>query len=182
MGQASPLLQAGTQIMAGRAQAKQLGMENLMLQRQAKDVDLQALQASGRRREELRAGIAAWTANRSAKGLSLDSPSGMAIERELRRQSVRDEGAENLGFKNQGYALRTSAAMRRRAASNANASGWLAAGGTIMDAAANAFSAGAGGAGAGSAAGGAKSIARYDYGGSGRIGTTAIYGTGKGGR
>lgn len=143
MGQSTPLLSAVTQVMSGRAQAKQLGMEGLMLQRQAKDVDLQALQASGRRREELRAGIAAWTANRSAKGLSLDSPSGIAIERELRRQSVRDEGAENLGFRNQAYALRTSAAMRRRAASNANLSGWIQAGGTLIDGAANAMSAGA---------------------------------------
>ena len=129
------------QIGQGRAQAKQLGMENLMLQRQAKDVDLQALQASGRRREELRAGIAAWTANRSAKSLSLDSPSGVAIERELRRQSVRDEGAENLGFRNQAYSLRTSATMRRRAASNANLSGWVQAGGTLIDGVSNAMAA-----------------------------------------
>lgn len=132
---------AGTQIMSGRAQAKQLGMDAAMYARQAKDVDLQSLQASGRRREELRAGIAAWTANRAAKGLSLDSPSGMAIEKELRRQSVRDEGAENLGFRNQAYALRTSAAMRRRGASNANLSGWIQAGGTLIDGAANAMGA-----------------------------------------
>ena len=147
MGDSTPILQAGTQVMAGRAQAKQLGMESLMLKRQAGDVDLQAMQASARRREELRAGIAAWTANRSAKGLSLDSPSGIAVERELRRQSVVDEGAENLGFRNQAYALRTSATMRRRAASNANLSGWVQAGGTLIDGAANAMSAGAGGGG-----------------------------------
>ena len=147
MGDSTPILQAGAQVMAGRAQAKQLGMESLMLKRQAGDVDLQAMQASARRREELRAGIAAWTANRSAKGLSLDSPSGIAVERELRRQSVVDEGAENLGFRNQAYALRTSATMRRRAASNANLSGWIQAGGTLIDGAANAMSAGAGGGG-----------------------------------
>lgn len=142
MGESTPLFSAIMQVGQGRAQAKQLGMESLMLQRQAKDVDLQALQASARRREELRAGVAAWTANRAAKGLSLDSPSGMAIERELRRQSVVDEGGENLGFRNQAYALRTSATMRRRAASNANRAGWLAAGGTLIDGAANAMSAG----------------------------------------
>ena len=149
MGESTPLFKSIMQVGQGRAQAKQIGMEGLMLQRQAKDVDLQALQASGRRREELRAGIAAWTANRSAKSLSLDSPSGVAIERELRRQSVRDEGAENLGFRNQSYSLRTSAAMRRRAASNANAGGWLQAGGTLIDGVANAMSAGMGGGGGG---------------------------------
>jgi len=140
--ESSPLFGAVTQVMSGRAQAKQLGREALMYQKQAKDVDLQALQASERRREELRAGVAAWTANRSAKGLSLDSPSGIAIEKELRRQSVRDEGAENLGFKNQAYALRSSAYMRKKGASNANLSGWLQAGGTLMDGASNAISAG----------------------------------------
>lgn len=81
--------------------------------------------------------------SRSAKGLSLDSPTGVAIERELRRQSVRDEGAENLGFRNQAYSLRTSAAMRRRSASNANLSGWIGAGGTLIDGVAAAMSAGA---------------------------------------
>lgn len=139
--EASPILGGITQIMSGRAQAKQLGREALMYEKQAKDVDLQALQASERRREELRAGVAAWTANRSAKGLSLDSPSGIAIEKELRRQSIRDEGAESLGFKNQAYALRTSAYMRKKGAKNANLSGWLQAGGTLIDGASNAMAA-----------------------------------------
>lgn len=140
----SPLGGAFTSVMSGRAQSRQLGMEGLMYEKQAKDVDLQALQASGRRREELRAGIAAYTAGRAARGLSLDTPSAVAIERELRRQSVSDEGAENLGLKNQSYALRTTAAMRRRGASNANAMGWLNAAGSIMDAAGNIASAGKG--------------------------------------
>lgn len=139
----SPILSATTSVMSGRAQSKQLGMEAASYEKQAKDVDLQALQASGRRREELRAGIAAYTASRAARGLSLDTPSAMAIQKELRRQSVADEGAEGLGMKNQAYALRTTAAMRRRGASNANASGWIAAGGSLIDAAGNIASAGA---------------------------------------
>ena len=43
MGQSTPLFSAIMQVGQGRAQAKQLGMESLMLKRQAKDVDLQAL-------------------------------------------------------------------------------------------------------------------------------------------
>ncbi len=143
MGDSTPLLKAGTQVMAGRAQAKQFGMESLMLKRQAQDVDLQAVQMGERRREELRAGMAAYIASRAAKGLSLDSPSGIAVERELQRQARRDEGVDRVGFGNQAYALRTSATMRRRAASNANTAGWVAAGGSIIDGAANAMSAGA---------------------------------------
>jgi len=149
MGDSTPIFKAGTQVMAGRAQAKQYGMESLMLKRQAQDVDLQAVQMGERRREELRAGMAAYIASRAGKGLSLDSPSGIAIERELRRQAVRDEGVDRVGFGNQAYALRTSATMRRRAASNANLSGWISAGGSIIDGAANAVSAGATGGGGG---------------------------------
>ncbi len=141
----SPLLSVPTSIMSGRAQAKQLGMESLMYERQAKDTDLQATQSSARRREELLASLAAVTASRAARGLSLDTPSARAVERELRRQSVRDEGAENLGFKNQAYALRTTAAMRRRGASNANAAGYIAAAGSLIDAAGNVMSMGQGG-------------------------------------
>lgn len=140
----SPILGAATQVMSGRAQAKQIGMEALMYERQAKDVDLQAMQASERRREDLRASLAAYTAGRAARGLSLDTPSGMAIEKELRRQSVRDEGVEKVGFGNQAYALRTTAVMRRKGAKNANMTGWINAGGTLIDAAGNIASAGAG--------------------------------------
>lgn len=143
----SPLGSAATSVMAGRAQSKQLGMEALMYERQAKDTDLQATQSSARRREELVASLAAVTASRAARGLSLDTPSARAVEKELRRQSVRDEGAEGLGFKNQSYALRTTAAMRRRGASNANLSGWLNAAGSIIDAAGNVMSMGGGGGG-----------------------------------
>lgn len=141
--EASPILGGITQVMSGRAQAKQMGRDALMYEKQARDVDLQALQASGRRREELRAGTAAWIASRAARGVSLDSPTAVAIERELRRQSVNDEGAENLGFRNQAYALRTSAMMRRKGASNASLAGWLSAGGSLIDGAAAAASAGA---------------------------------------
>lgn len=132
--------QAIAPVMSGRAAAKQLGMEALMYERQAKDVDLQAMQASERRREDLRASLAAYTASRAARGLSLDTPSGAAVEKELRRQSVRDEGVEKVGFNNQGYALRTTAAMRRKGAKNANTAGWIGGFNSIMTTASNAAS------------------------------------------
>lgn len=132
--------QALAPIMSGRAQAKQLGMESLMYERQAKDVDLQSMQASERRREDFRASLASVTANRAARGLSLDTPSGMAVEKELRRQAVRDEGVEKVGFGNQSYALRTTAAMRRKGASNANTAGWIGGINSIMTTASNAAS------------------------------------------
>lgn len=141
MGETTPLLSAGAQIMGGRAQSKALKTEGVMLEAQAKGVDLQALQTSERRREELRATMAAFTASRAARGVSLDSPTGMAIEKELRRQSVRDENVDRVGFTNQAGALRMSAAAKRRGGSYANIMGYVNAAGTLVDAASNAYAA-----------------------------------------
>lgn len=132
--------QIAAPIMSGRAQAKQLGMEALMYERQAKDVDLQAMQASERRREDLRASLASYMASRAARGLSLDTPTGVSVERELRRQAVRDENVEKVGFRNQSYALRTTALMRRKGASNANTAGWIGGFNSLMDTAGKAAS------------------------------------------
>jgi len=144
MGESTPGLSAFTQIMGGRAQSKALKTEAVMLEAQAKGVDLQALQTSERRREELRATMAAFIASRAARGVSLDSPSGMAIEKELRRQSVRDENVDRVGFTNQAGALRMSAAAKRRGGSYANIMGYVSAGGTLIDGASNAMAAGGG--------------------------------------
>lgn len=142
MGESTPGLSAFTQIMGGRAQSKALKTEGVMLEAQAKGVDLQAMQTSERRREELRATMAAFAASRAARGLSLDSPSAVAIEKELRRQSVRDENVDRVGFTNQAGALRMSAAAKRRGGSYANIMGYVNAAGTLIDGASNAMAAG----------------------------------------
>jgi len=139
MGESTPFLKGVTQIMSGRAQSKALKTEAVMIEAQAKGVDLQALQSSERRREDLRAGLAAVIASRSARGLSLDSPSAIAVEKELRKQSVRDETVERVGYVNQAGSLRMSAAARRRAGSNANLGGYIMAAGTAVDAVGNAM-------------------------------------------
>lgn len=135
----TPGFKALTQIMGGRAEAKTLKTEGVMLEAQAKGVDLQALQTSERRREELNATLAALTASRAARGLSLDSPSAVAIESELRKQSVRDENVDRVGFTNQAGALRMSAAAKRRAGSYANVMGYVNAAGTLIDGAGDAL-------------------------------------------
>lgn len=128
-------LSAFGSIMSGRAAARGMANEAAQYDSQAKGVDLQAVQSSERRREDLRASFAAITAQRAAKGLSLDTPSAVAVENEIRRQSVRDEGVEKLGFVNQASGLRASARAKRRGASNANMAGYLGAASTIMSAA-----------------------------------------------
>lgn len=143
-----PILGAFTQIMAGRAQSKALKTEAVQIEGQAKSTDIQALQSSERRREDLRASLAAITAQRAQRGLSLDSPTGIAIDKEIRRQARRDEGVERLGYRNQAAALRASAAAKRRGGSQANVMGYFNAAGTLIDAAGNAVAANSGGAGA----------------------------------
>lgn len=127
--------------MSGRAQARGYANEAAQADIQAKGVDLQALQTSERRREDFRATMAGITANRAARGLSLDTPSAIAVEKEIRRQSVRDEGAEQLGYVNEADALRKAARARRRGASNAMVASYLQAGATLMSTAADVSSA-----------------------------------------
>lgn len=143
----SSLLKAGTQIMSGRAQAKALKSEAVQIEGQAKSTDIQAIQSSERRREDLRAALSAITAQRAQRGLSLDSPTGVAISKEIRRQARRDEGVERLGYKNQAAALRAAAAAKRKGGSQANIMGYMNATGTLIDAAGNAAAAGGGGSG-----------------------------------
>lgn len=138
----SPLFKGITQIMSGRAQSKALKTEAVQMEGQAKSTDIQAVQSSERRREDLMASVAAITAQRAARGLSLDSPSGIAVEKEIRRQSVRDEGVERLGYRNQAAALRAGAAAKRRGGSQVNIMGYVNAAGTLIDGAANAAAAG----------------------------------------
>lgn len=122
---------AGASIMGGRARYSENMTQAMLAESQAKDTDLQALQASERRREDLRAAMSAFSASRAGRGLSLDSPTAQAIEREMRRQSVRDEGVERYGYRNRSAALRLQSKSFRRAAKTGLVQGYLNAAGTV---------------------------------------------------
>jgi hypothetical protein len=136
-------MEATAQVLGGNAKAREYRAGARQAEQQARDVDLQALQASEQRREALNGAIATVDARRSAAGLSLDSPTAMAIERETRRQSVRGEQINRLGSLNQSSALRLQASSMRSAAKTARLIGFLNAGTSIQDNAAKAMSAGA---------------------------------------
>lgn len=125
------ILNAGATIMSGRSRARDMVAEAQQYEIQARGTDLQAVQSSERRREDYRAQLAAVEAGRSQLGASLDSPTAIAIEKEMRRQSVRDEGVERLGFRTQADSLRRGAAARRRGAKNAIMASYLEAGATV---------------------------------------------------
>ena len=84
------------------------------------------------------AAFAAIGVSRASRNLSLDSPTGIAIDKEIRRQAQRDEGIERLGYRSQASALRATAAAKRRGGSQANAMGYFNAAGTLIDAAGDA--------------------------------------------
>jgi urease gamma subunit len=142
--------------MAGRETARGFVNEAAQSESQAKGTDLQAIQSSERRREDLRAQLSAITAQRAARGLSLDTPTAVAIEREINRQSVRDEGVERLGFMNQSSALRRQAAVKRKNAKGAITASYLSAAGSLMSAAGDIGAAFGGGGGVNPSAQGSK--------------------------
>ena len=119
--------------MAGRASYSQQMTQSMMAKSQAKDTDLQSVQLSERRREELNAGMAAYNASRAARGLSLDTPSAIAVERELRKQSVRDEGVEKYGFTARSSALRLQSRLLKKAAKVSLIQSYVAAGEKIVE-------------------------------------------------
>lgn len=127
--------------MAGRSGYSQQMTQSMMAKSQAKDTDLQALQLSERRREELNAGMAAYNASRAARGLSLDTPSAMAVEREIRRQSVRDENVEKYGLTARSSALRLQSRLLKKSAKMSLIQGYVAGGEKLAEGVADAISA-----------------------------------------
>lgn len=138
------ILSGVSTIMGGRAQARGLANEAQQYEIQAKGTDLQALQSSERRREDFRASVAGVTAMFAQQNRSADSPTAIAIEKEMRRQAVRDEGVEALGFRNQSDALRRGARAKRAGAKNVIMASYLDAGATVWKGAQNRDAAGGG--------------------------------------
>jgi hypothetical protein len=98
----------------GKATKAANDSEALLAERQAQDVDLQALQTSEQRREQLHSAMATIEARRASSGAGLDSPSGDAIMAEVQRQSARAESIGRVGYGNQRAALLTSAQLKRQ--------------------------------------------------------------------
>lgn len=140
---------AASSIMGGRARYSENMTQAMLAESQAKDTDLQAMQASERRREDLRAAVSAFNASRAGRGLSLDSPTAQAIAREMRRQSVRDEGVERYGYRNRSAALRLQSRQFKGAAKMGLVQGYLGAASSVAQGVADIAASGAGSAGGG---------------------------------
>lgn len=121
------------------AQKKQLNAEARLAERQAQDIDLQSLQASGQRRAALNDSLSTIQALRASSGLDLDSPTAQAIERQTRKDAVTNEQIEQVGFNNQKFAARYGAQIKRAGAKNAMTTGFLNAAVSTANTAAKAF-------------------------------------------
>jgi hypothetical protein len=118
---------AGSSVLGGMSQRDSLKKEASLLEQQARDVDLQAMQRSTMRREQLRSAMSTIEARRAASGLSLDSPSAMAIGKEINRQTFRDISIDDATAANQKYSLREQAKAKRKGAKMAMIQGTLGA-------------------------------------------------------
>lgn len=137
-------MEATATLFQADAQKKAYSAQARLAERQAKDVDLQSAEAAARRRDQLVGAMATIEARRAASGLSGDSPTAIAIEREMRRRTSRDIAVDSRGYRNQKYALLQGASSARAAGNAAMIVGTLNAGQSLVNQAASAASAAAG--------------------------------------
>jgi hypothetical protein len=137
--------QAVGSVFSGKAAKAQAYSEAALAERQAKDVDLQALQTSEARATQLHSALATIEARRAESGAGLDSPSGDAIAAEMERQSARAQSIDTVGFDNQKVSLLTSAKMKRQYGSAALTTGYLNGAAYLAKGASDAAKAAAGG-------------------------------------
>jgi len=93
--------------------------------RSIKDVDLQAAQLSEARAQALMSAIGTIEARRAASGLSLDSPTAMAIERQIAQSSQRSGQVTSASASQERVALYQKARGLRTAANQSQMLGQL---------------------------------------------------------
>ncbi len=118
-------MDAAGSIFGGYSSAAQYTSQAALATQQAKDVNLQATQTSEQRREQLRSSLSNLNANRAEGGMSLDSPTAVAIQSAVTATGNRTEAIGRLGSLNQQQALQWQAAAARRASSNAITGGYI---------------------------------------------------------
>lgn len=112
-------------VFSGYSQAQQYTDQAAQAQQQSKDVNIQSVEASGQRRQALNASMANIAANRAEGGLSLDSPTGVAIASATQAASVRGQNIQRLGYLNQQQSLQNQASAYSSASSNAITGGYI---------------------------------------------------------
>lgn len=131
---ASSVVSAGASIASGNAKASQLRSEAGASEYNAKIADLGVKQIGAARSQELEAALGAIQTSRAERGLSFTSPTAMAINDAVTRESLDARRAEELDKRLQAQGYRAQAQAQLKSASAAKMSGYIGALGSVMDA------------------------------------------------
>jgi hypothetical protein len=125
MDAAKTSIDMGLQSMSSFNQAGQYKSQADAAIRSIKDVDMQAAQLSEARAQALSSAIGTIEGRRAASGLSLDSPTAMAIERQIAQSSQRAGQVTNASASQERVALYQKARGLRTAANQSETLGFI---------------------------------------------------------
>lgn len=131
---ASSLVSAGSSIMKGNARSKALRAEAGAAEYNAKIADLGVKQIGAQRSMELETALAAIDTGRAARGLTLTSPTGMALNDAVTREHLDAQRAEELDKRLEAQGYRAQARTNLAAAKSAKIQGYIGALGGFMEA------------------------------------------------
>jgi hypothetical protein len=131
---AASALEAAGSVSKGYQRASELKSEALNFERRAAGIKLQGQQDSASRYQELDSAMQTIAALRGARNVSFNSPTAMAIDRQVQKQATRGLQISQLGFAQEADTARMSARSARKASRFAKVAGWLEAVPSIMDA------------------------------------------------
>lgn len=126
-------LKAGGSILGGFSRASQLRQEAANASARASQIRLQAQQDKAQRVSEFDAAIQTIAALRGARNVGFDSPSAIAVDRALARQSREGLLVSQLGFSTEYDNLQRSARALRRGSRLAVVEGFAGAAGSAAD-------------------------------------------------
>lgn len=119
--------QAAGSIYGGYSRASEMRAQAAEFERRARAIDLQAKQDSAERYSELDAAMQTVLALRGARNISFDSPTAIAIDKGIQRQSIDGILMSQLGFAQDADSARTSSRNMMKGARRAIISGYIGA-------------------------------------------------------
>lgn len=135
---AGSTLEAVGAVSKGYQRASELKSEALNFERRAAGIKLQGQQDSASRYQELDSALQTIAALRGARNVSFNSPTAMAIDRQVQKQATRGLQISQLGFAQEADTNRMSARSARTASRFAKVAGWMEAIPSMFDAASGA--------------------------------------------
>jgi hypothetical protein len=118
---------AGSSIYGGYSRAREMREQAAEYERRARAVDLQAKQDSAARYSELDSAMQTVLALRGARNIGFDSPTAIAIDKGIQRQSIEGLLMSQLGFSQDADSARQSGRNMMRGARRSIIAGYMGA-------------------------------------------------------